>query len=78
MRLLLLAAASCLMVAGCAELETRDCRDLDWYKVGQRDGRMGAQPQAEQHAARCGVTADAARYTEGWRAGFSARPIPSW
>lgn len=78
MRLILLAAASCLILAGCAQLSADDCKDPDWYQLGQRDGRMGAQPQVDQYAARCGIKPDTARYMEGWQEGAWARPIPRW
>jgi hypothetical protein len=37
---------------------------------------LGAQPQEEIYAARCG-TIDAARYREGWQDGISRRPRPT-
>jgi hypothetical protein len=58
-------------------LASADCTS-DWQGLGQRDGRLGAQPQAEAYAARCGGQADVARYTEGYRAGFQERPVPNW
>jgi hypothetical protein len=61
------------VLAGCAA----DCGP-DWYQVGERDGRLGAQSQLENYAARCGGRPDAARYAEGYRAGFAQRPIPTW
>jgi hypothetical protein len=80
MRLALLAAVSSLAIAGCASLIEEECRG-DWYQIGQRDGRLGASPQLEIYAARCapvGVQPDAVRYDEGWKAGFGARPVPTW
>jgi hypothetical protein len=65
---LLLAAAA----AGCAG--TSDCGG-DWYAIGQRDGRLGATPQAELYARRCPAV-DSERYGEGWRDGFDQRPRP--
>jgi hypothetical protein len=61
------------LIAGCAT----DCGS-DWYALGQRDGRLGAQPQSEFYAARCAAPVDAARYSDGWRAGYAQRPLPSW
>ena len=81
MRLVISAAVSCLIMAGCAGLSGAECRSSDWYQIGQRDGRLGAQPQLDLYAAQCGQNGarpDAARYTEGWQAGFSERPLPSW
>ena len=62
-----------LILAGCAA----DCGP-DWYQIGERDGRLGAQSQVAYYATRCGGGADAARYAEGYRAGFARRPIPNW
>jgi hypothetical protein len=64
----------CAVVAGCAGLGSADCGP-DWYAIGQRDGRLGAQPQEQIYAARCGGV-DAVRYREGWQDGFSRRPTP--
>ena len=69
-------ATGCLVVlAGCAGLGAADCGP-DWYAVGQRDGILGAQPQEEIYAGRCG-TIDAGRYREGWQDGISRRPRPT-
>jgi hypothetical protein len=67
----------CLVVGGCAA--GADCGP-DWYAIGQRDGRLGAQMDAQvaSYATRCTAQVDQARYAEGWRDGFSARPIPLW
>jgi hypothetical protein len=63
-----------LALCGCAA----DCAG-DWYEIGARDGRLGAEPQVEIYAARCGVQPDAGRYSEGYAAGFAQRPrIPSF
>jgi len=64
------------LIAGCAATAA-DCGP-DWFAVGARDGRLGAQPQAEFYAARCAAPVDAARYSDGWRAGYDQRPLPSW
>jgi len=70
-----LLALIALAIAGCAT--SADCGS-DWRSTGERDGRLGAGSQAERYAARCGVPVDAAAYEEGYRLGFSHRPIPSW
>lgn len=70
-----LATLSVVLLAGCAT--GADCGP-DWRSVGERDGRMGAGSQAERYAARCGVPVDAAAYEEGYRQGFSLRPVPGW
>jgi len=63
------------MLAGCAGLGAADCGP-DWYSIGQRDGTLGAQPQEESYAWRCGSGVDAMRYREGWQDGFGRRPRP--
>ena len=71
----LLGAACLVALAGCAGLKAADCGP-DWFAIGQRDGVLGAQPQEETYARRCGGAVDAARYREGWQDGFSRRPRP--
>lgn len=68
----------CVLLGACASAGS-DCRG-DWYAIGQRDGRIGASmdQQAVNYGARCSAQVDQARYAEGWRAGFSSRPIPLW
>src|SRR5687767_2775671 len=70
-----LLALIALAIAGCAT--SADCGS-DRRPTGERDGRRGAGSQAERYAARCGVPVDAAAYDEGYRLGFSHRPIPNW
>ena len=69
------AAVFTTVAGGCAT--SGDCGP-DWYAVGARDGRLGARPQAELYAGRCAGKVDAARYADGWQAGFDQRPIPLW
>lgn len=78
-RLVPATAALAAILSGCAALAVDECT-ADSYQVGERDGRMAAFSQAEIYAARCDTRGqfDAARYTEGWRAGFAARPRPLW
>jgi hypothetical protein len=57
-----------LLLSGCAS----DCAG-DWYATGQRDGRLGATPQADIYASHCGQV-DRARYAEGWESGNAMRP----
>jgi hypothetical protein len=71
----ILAAAWVAASLGCAGL---DCGS-DWYAIGQRDGRIGAESQAERYAAQCGGKMDRARYAEGLQAGAAMRPrVPSF
>jgi hypothetical protein len=67
--------AALLILGGCAAFDAADCGP-DWYAIGQRDGTLGAQPQAESYARRCGAEVDVARYREGWQDGFRSRPRP--
>jgi hypothetical protein len=69
------ALAAFALVAGCAGV---DCGS-DWYSIGSRDGRIGAESQADAYAARCGGQVDRARYHEGLQAGLAMRPrVPSF
>lgn len=72
----LLAITCFIAVAGCAGLGSADCGP-DWHAIGQRDGRLGAYPQAEAYARRCGVEVDSAAYQRGWQEGFGMRPRPT-
>ena len=65
------------LLDGCASFSSADCGS-DRYAIGERDGRLGAAPQARLYAARCGVAVDEQRYSDGWREGFSERPVPLW
>lgn len=69
-RAALLSLSIALAFGGCAALQ--DCGD-DWYAIGQRDGRLGARPQADLYAKQCAAV-DADRYDAGWSAGYSQRP----
>jgi len=73
----LIAGFACMLVAGCASFSSADC-GTDAYALGQRDGRLGATPQSDLYAQRCGAAPDRAQYDAGWRAGYSQRPIPLW
>ena len=65
-----------LIIGGCA-VSAADCGP-DWRAIGERDGVLGAQPQIERYAAKCGgVIPDAKRYDEGYRDGFGRRPRPT-
>jgi hypothetical protein len=72
LQLAFLSLAYAATLAGCAT--SSDCGG-DWYATGQRDGRLGATPQADLYARRCPAV-DAERYGEGWRNGFAQRPRP--
>lgn len=61
-----------LVLAGCAV--GNDCA-VNPFELGQRDGVLGHN-QGGRYAAACGSSFDAARYTDGFRDGFSRRPPP--
>jgi hypothetical protein len=64
-----LLACFTLTLAGCAGMDTAECRGTDWYDVAFRDAIYGLQPQDELYEAQCsplGVRPDRARYREGW------------
>jgi len=63
-------------LGGCATA-SKDC-SANWYETGQRDGRLGATPQADYYAARCAGAVDRARYQSGWEDGYAQRPLPLW
>jgi len=71
----LIAALGCVLVAGCAGWSSVDCT-ADAYALGERDGRLGATPQAELYAQRCGAAPDREKYEAGWGAGRAQRPTP--
>jgi hypothetical protein len=72
MRTTLLVRLLCFLVSGCAGV---DCTS-DAYALGLRDGRLGAQldAQADLYGTRCGAPIDKTRYAEGLRDGLRARP----
>ena len=61
-----------LVLSGCAV--GNDCA-MNPFELGQRDGVLGSN-QGGRYASACGSTFDGARYTEGFRDGFSRRPPP--
>ena len=75
MKTVLAAAVCCALMAGCA---ATDCGP-DWYSIGQRDGRIGADSQIDGYAARCSGQVDRQRYEEGRQSGLTMRPrVPSF
>ena len=65
-------ALSLLVLASCSV--GNDCA-INSFELGQRDGVLGSN-QGGRYASACGSSFDAARYTEGFRDGFSRRPPP--
>ena len=65
-----------ILLAGCASdgmLGMDGCKNLDWYKLGYRDGSASAaRSNLDQYQKQCaGVTPDAAAYNKGLQAGIS-------
>jgi hypothetical protein len=70
-----IAVLALLLIGGCASLTSVDCT-TDAYSLGARDGRLGATPQADLYAQRCGTAPDWEKYNAGWAAGRAQRPTP--
>ena len=63
----ILILASGLALAGCQSLGVGDCRAIDWYQLGVRDGESNSN-LIDRYTAQCnssGAQPDAARYAEG-------------
>jgi hypothetical protein len=76
MRVFLLAVASVAALSGCVTLSAEDCRNADWYRIGERDGVTGSQALVDHYRQLCsahGVKVDDGRYLEGWRYGVERR-----
>ena len=49
-----------------------DCKNVNWYNYGLRDGSVSGRSNLDEYTARCskfGVTPDAAQYAKGLAAG---------
>lgn len=59
-----------LLLGGCAGLSDADCRGMDWYRLGRRDGEVyGSRAAIDQYRYQCaayGVAPDEAAYALGW------------
>jgi hypothetical protein len=53
-------AFASLTLAGCAAMDSNQCRSADWYQVGYRDGLFGIQRMAAP---------DRVVYARGWQEG---------
>jgi hypothetical protein len=76
MRAILVAAACAAALSGCATLSADDCRNADWYRIGDRDGISGSQSLVDQYRQMCSahsVKVDDGRYLEGWRDGVARK-----
>lgn len=63
-----------LLLTGCATLDERECRHIDWYQLGARDGGFGyGERRIEEHREACsafGLDADASAWRQGHAAGL--------
>ena len=74
MRAILLACL--LALSGCVTLNEQDCRTVDWYRLGDRDGVNGSPTLIDQYTLQCqafGLKPNDARYMEGWRDGAARK-----
>jgi hypothetical protein len=75
-----LAGLAVSALAGCASLSERECRNADWYAIGARDGRNGADPdRIEQHEKACaelGIRPDRTQWAAGRADGLAAYCTP--
>jgi hypothetical protein len=76
MRVFLLAAACAAALSGCVTLSAEDCRNADWYRIGERDGVSGSQSLVDSYRQMCsahGIKVDDGRYLQGWRDGVERK-----
>ena len=64
------------LLAGCAafDLSQAECRSMNWYERGERDGFGGHPTQVirlSQQCARHGVAVAEADYLKGWEVGHN-------
>ncbi len=76
----LLAAATLLMMSGCASLSKKECLAADWEDVGIRDGANGRPEEyLIQHSTACarvGVAPDRERWLRGRERGLERFCVP--
>jgi hypothetical protein len=78
------ALAAMSLVAGCTTMSAQDCRGVDWYQLGYRDGDVyGLRPRIDQYAYQCraaGVDVQENSYLAGWVDGYrewASRVMPN-
>jgi len=71
---LLAVLAGALVLGSCATLNESECRSVDWYQLGTRDGTDGsARTRIEEHRKACaefGLAADDAAWLQGYETGL--------
>jgi Protein of unknown function (DUF2799) len=67
------------VLSGCAAMSETECRNSDWYALGERDGlTYGLRPQIDQYAELCakhGVQPAQNEYLAGWFFGERERGV---
>ncbi|HUN68064.1 MAG TPA: hypothetical protein VMU46_04650 [Burkholderiales bacterium] len=69
--------AACLAIAGCTTLDAEDCRTIDWYWLGVRDGEFNTN-DIGKYTYQClpaGVRPDETRYQQGRVRGLWIRRV---
>jgi hypothetical protein len=71
---LLAVIAGAFVLGSCATLNESECRSVDWFQLGARDGNDGAaRSRIEDHRKACaeyGLPADDAAWFQGYEAGL--------
>ena len=66
--------AATSLVAGCTTMSAQQCRAVDWYELGYRDGDVyGMRPRIDQYAYQCRAAGAEVRenaYMAGWVDGY--------
>ena len=72
---LIVAMGAVLLTGGCAVMSESQCRNADWYLVGEQDGRAGETParlsKYYETCAEYGITPDRDEYTAGYEQGLT-------
>lgn len=72
----LVLAAGAFALGGCATLNESECRSVDWYQLGTRDGAEGyGRARLESHREACsefGLAADDAAWSQGYEDGLQS------
>ena len=72
---LIMAMGAVLLTGGCAVMSESQCKNADWYLVGEQDGRAGETParlsKYYETCAEYGITPDRDKYTAGYEQGLT-------
>ncbi|MGQ0697240.1 MAG: DUF2799 domain-containing protein [Panacagrimonas sp.] len=76
MRFSLMLVCGALLLSGCATLNESECRNVDWFDLGSRDGSLGhSRNRLDEHGKACsefGLAADSAAWEKGYEAGLES------